>query len=69
MCDICGQTLCKSRCPNTEYKIVGKCKWCDDPIYENEERVEINDDLYHVECLSYLDFKDVLKLLDIEVEG
>ena len=52
MCDICLHTPCHSQCPNApEPKSIGKCKYCDEPIYVGDEYVEVCDgELYHEDC-------------------
>lgn len=38
MCEICLRTPCHPRCPNAkEPKIIGRCEYCGDPIYEGYE--------------------------------
>ena len=67
MCSECGQTPCVTRCPNFEDKKIGYCPFCNDEVLESEEYAEINDDIYHLECLANMDFKEVLKLMNIEI--
>ena len=67
MCSECGQTPCVTRCPNFEDKIISRCPVCRDEVLEGEECAEIKDEIYHLECLANMDFKEVLKLMNIEV--
>ena len=64
MCSICGKTPCISGCygtdPHRNIRFTGmRCKHCGDDIAEYEEYVELDNGLYHRDCL------DVDMLLDI----
>ena len=37
MCSFCGKEPCDYRCPNTDDTPIGRCDWCKDVIYSNEE--------------------------------
>ena len=52
MCDICWQTPCHNRCPNTDVHYVCKCVNCGNEIYDGDVCYDINGEIWCEDCIT-----------------
>lgn len=53
---------------NPPIQAVGKCAYCDEPIYVNEEYADVYGNSYHKECLEEFSIKDWLDILGVSIK-
>lgn len=55
-------------CPNARERArAGTCTDCAQPIYSGEEVVDIDGDLYHLECIERMSTTELLALMGYRV--
>lgn len=68
MCCECGHVPCLTGCPNARERArAGTCTDCAQPIYPGEEVVDIDGDLYHLECIERMSTVELLALMGYTV--
>lgn len=54
MCEICGMSICPSRCPNSdEPPVYARCDNCGGEIRDGEEYYQVGEHNYCEECVQY----------------
>lgn len=69
MCEYCRSFPHRPGCPN-EPKPKGHtfCADCGEPIYENEDYVEVNGVAYHEICLEVMPTRNIIEALGHEIK-
>ena len=68
MCNECHHSPCHPRCPNApEPPPVHVCAYCDESVLVGDEFVEIDGSYYHLDCVSDMGTKELLKLFEVAV--
>lgn len=70
MCYVCHQSTCSPTCPNAEEpKSVGECEYCGFSIRltEDDEFIEVDGKMYHLDCLSDMAGNEIAELFDLEI--
>ncbi len=64
MCSLCLSTPCHPRCPNEPEPVpVHTCKWCNEPIFAEEEYMDTPDGPVCKDCIEGMGVSEFMEMI------
>ena len=68
MCDVCLKCDCPPSCPGYQEKSNTFCDCCGEAITFGADYAEIDDAIYHIDCLNDIDTRELLRMCGVLIE-